>query len=106
MSLTLQLDNYERIMSDPTPDDENADGQNLDDDTALALAEAAAKRAAQKEDLAQLRLEHRQIDKNIEALILTGAVDMLKIRRMKKVKLAIKDKIAYLEDILTPDIIA
>ena len=36
----------------------------------------------------------------------TGVNDMLKIKRMKKVKLAMKDKIAFLENQITPDIIA
>jgi len=50
--------------------------------------------------------EHRRIDQEIAALIETGAVDVLKIRRMKKVKLSMKDQISYLENQLTPDIIA
>ena len=56
--------------------------------------------------LAALRLEHRAIDREIDALVETGVADMLKIRRMKKVKLALKDRIRVLEDELTPDIIA
>lgn len=56
--------------------------------------------------LANLREEHRRINQEVDALTLTGVTDMLKIKRMKKVKLSIKDQIAYLENILTPDIIA
>lgn len=56
--------------------------------------------------LAQFKTEHRRIDQEIEALIETGVGDMLKIKRMKKIKLSIKDQIAYLENQLTPDIIA
>jgi hypothetical protein len=56
--------------------------------------------------LLRLKEEHRRIDQEIEALIETGVADMLKIRRMKKVKLSMKDQIAYLENQLTPDIIA
>ncbi len=56
--------------------------------------------------LKRLRVEHRRIDKEIEALIQNGAADMLKIKRMKKIKLSIKDQIVYLENQLTPDIIA
>ena len=56
--------------------------------------------------LETLRLEHRRIDTEIKAMIETGVSDMLKIGRMKKVKLALKDKIAYLENQITPDIIA
>ena len=59
-----------------------------------------------REELDRLRLEHRRIDHEILALIETGVNDILKIRRMKKVKLAMKDRIVYLENQLTPDIIA
>ena len=50
--------------------------------------------------------EHRRIDIEIKALIETGVPDMPKLKRMKKVKLSIKDQIVYLENQLTPDIIA
>jgi len=56
--------------------------------------------------LAELRVEHRRIDNEIIALRETGAVDMLKVGRMKKIKLSIKDQITYIENQLTPDIIA
>jgi len=56
--------------------------------------------------LVQLKTEHRSIDTEISALIETGAVDMLKIGRMKKIKLSLKDRISYVENQLTPDIIA
>lgn len=59
-----------------------------------------------QQQLKQLRDEHRQLDNEIRALRETGAVDMLKIGRMKKVKLRLKDRIAAIEDSLTPDIIA
>jgi len=56
--------------------------------------------------LGDLKLEHRRIDTEITALIDMGAIDMLKIGRMKKIKLSIKDQMSYLENQLTPDIIA
>ncbi len=56
--------------------------------------------------LKQLKSDHRRIDEEIIALRDIGTVDMLKIGRMKKIKLALKDKIALVEDKLTPDIIA
>ena len=61
---------------------------------------------ALKLELKQLREQHRQLDTEIHALRETGAVDMLKTGRMKKIKLKLKDRIAALEDSLTPDIIA
>jgi len=56
--------------------------------------------------LARLKSDHRAVDNEIKALIETGVMDMLKIRRMKKFKLAMKDKITFIENQLTPDIIA
>ncbi|PHS39706.1 MAG: DUF465 domain-containing protein [Robiginitomaculum sp.] len=56
--------------------------------------------------LQQLKTDHRRIDAQISALRDTGAVDMLKIGRMKKIKLILKDKIANIQDRLIPDIIA
>ena len=63
-------------------------------------------KAALKLELRQLRERHRQLDTEIHALRETGAVDMLKLGRMKKIKLKLKDQIASIEDSLTPDIIA
>ncbi|WP_073327626.1 YdcH family protein [Wenxinia saemankumensis] len=54
-----------------------------------------------------LRREHRDLDEAIHALEARGpAADVLTIRRLKKQKLGLKDRIAQLEDRLTPDIIA
>jgi len=58
------------------------------------------------EMLSELKSEHRAIDNEIKAMAETGVTDMLKIKRMKKIKLSIKDKIAYIENQVTPDIIA
>jgi len=56
--------------------------------------------------LKRLKAGHRAIDNEISALAETGVMDMLKIKRMKKIKLSMKDKITFIEDQLTPDIIA
>jgi hypothetical protein len=57
-------------------------------------------------ELGRLREEHRDLDMAIEMLehMVTG--DQLQIQRLKKRKLALKDRISYLEDQITPDIIA
>ena len=55
--------------------------------------------------VARLRQEHEDYDAAINAMIQTGC-DMLRIQRMKKKKLALKDKISKLEDQIIPDIIA
>lgn len=53
-----------------------------------------------------LRREHRDLDEAIEALHARGSADMLTIKRLKKQKLGLKDRIAQLEDRILPDIIA
>lgn len=53
-----------------------------------------------------LRREHRDLDEAIEALHEREFADMLTIKRLKKQKLALKDRIAQLEDRILPDIIA
>ena len=53
-----------------------------------------------------LRREHRDLDDAIEALQERILADQLTLRRLKKQKLGLKDRIQSLEDQLTPDIIA
>ncbi|MDP9836198.1 hypothetical protein J2T09_000940 [Neorhizobium huautlense] len=55
--------------------------------------------------LARLRQEHEDYDVAINAMIEVGA-EALRVQRMKKKKLAIKDKMTQLEDQILPDIIA
>lgn len=63
-------------------------------------------RAALHAELERLRAEHRDLNSAIEALIHLAAADRLQIQRLKKRKLVLRDKIALIEDQLTPDIIA
>ncbi len=56
--------------------------------------------------LMQLKLDHRDLDDAIAALREVGPIDQLQIARLKKRKLALKDRIIQLEDQLIPDIIA
>ncbi len=56
--------------------------------------------------LTQLRQEHRDLDEAIIALEAAAERDQLRLTRLKKRKLALKDKIVRLEDQLLPDIIA
>jgi len=53
-----------------------------------------------------LRREHRDLDEAIRALETASRGDHLTLRRLKKQKLVLKEKIAAIEDRLTPDIIA
>jgi hypothetical protein len=59
---------------------------------------------ALKARLTELREEHRTLDNDIAAM--TAGGDMIQIARLKKQKLVLKDQIQWLEDRLTPDIIA
>ena len=56
-------------------------------------------------EFARLKQEHLDFDAAINAMIAMGC-DALQIQRMKKKKLAVKDRLKNLEDKLIPDIIA
>jgi hypothetical protein len=56
--------------------------------------------------LARLMQEHRDLDAAIEALENAPGRDRLQIQRLKKRKLQLRDRITFIEDQLTPDIIA
>ncbi|MFN3276617.1 MAG: YdcH family protein [Paracoccus sp. (in: a-proteobacteria)] len=53
-----------------------------------------------------LRCEHRDLDEAIAALQDQQLTSSLALQRLKKQKLMLKDKIARIEDEITPDIIA
>ncbi len=59
-----------------------------------------------KAQLEQLRQEHRDLDAAIEALQAAPGADLLQVQRLKKRKLHLRDRISFIEDQLTPDIIA
>ncbi len=59
-----------------------------------------------RQELIRLRQEHRDLDAATDHLQSQGRADPLTIQRLKKRKLAIKDRIQHLEDRLVPDIIA
>ena len=56
--------------------------------------------------LATLRTEHRDLDAAIEALRQAVNMDQLRLARLKKRKLRLKDEIALLESRQVPDLIA
>ncbi|HBU96311.1 MULTISPECIES: YdcH family protein [Thalassospira] len=56
--------------------------------------------------LMSLREEHRDLDIAIEQMVVAPHHDQLRLGRMKKRKLALKDEIRYVESQLVPDIIA
>lgn len=61
---------------------------------------------ALKRRLSELQSEHRDLDDEVRALTMCGVVDQLKVMRLKRRKLVLKDEIFRIEDILNPDIIA
>jgi hypothetical protein len=65
-----------------------------------------AERNAIRLEFERLKLEHKDLEDAIDALLAVGAVDQLQIQRLKKRKLLLRDRVAFLEDQLTPDIIA
>ena len=54
--------------------------------------------------LLELRSEHRDLDEIIHEMIDSNHPDQLKIKRLKKRKLRLKDSILRLESLLIPDI--
>jgi hypothetical protein len=54
--------------------------------------------------IAELKLEHRDLDDVVQRLMQTPVQDQLQLQRLKKRKLLVKDQIAILERQLTPDI--
>lgn len=59
--------------------------------------------AATAQKLAELKLEHRDLDLTIEQLAADAAADEMTLKRLKKRKLWLKDCIARLESALIPD---
>lgn len=72
------------------------DGLKLDADQEEAL----------REKLQQLQQQHRDLDAAIESLQLNPTGDQLQVRRLKKMKLELKDRMQKIETALIPDIIA
>ena len=71
-------------------------GRRLSEDEEIAI----------RRELADLHQEHRDLDVAIIALSQSASPDNIQIQRMKKRKLALKDRITSLGDRLLPDIIA
>lgn len=56
--------------------------------------------------LEQLKTEHRDLDVVIQQLTDSVPVDFLRLQRLKKRKLFLKDSILKIESMMVPDIIA
>ena len=61
-------------------------------------------RPAYEARLAELKLEHRDLDTAIHRLAAGPLIDELALKRMKKRKLLLKDQITLIERQLDPDV--
>jgi hypothetical protein len=59
-----------------------------------------------REELERLRQKHRELADTIDRLAATDRIDPVQLQLLKKQKLALKDRIAEVENRLLPDIIA
>lgn len=57
-----------------------------------------------RERLTELRIEHRDLDEAISLLDESLHADQLRLRRLKKRKLMLKDTMARIESMLIPDL--
>lgn len=83
-----------------TADGISEDGaREMDDGTALEDVRL-------RRELHRLEQEHRDLDSAIDALLRGGMADAMQVRRLKKRKLQLRDRIQAVRDALLPDIIA
>jgi hypothetical protein len=78
-------------------------------DRAPGATKAAMTQEEERElraQLARLQQEHRDLDAAIAALQESPGSDLIQVQRLKKRKLHLRDRITFIEDQLTPDIIA
>ncbi len=71
---------------------------------AMRLNEAEKERL--RVQLEEMKCEHRDLDDVIARVTETAPFDQLKVQRLKKRKLSLKDEILRVEGLLLPDIIA
>ncbi|MBP7422914.1 MAG: YdcH family protein [Sulfuritalea sp.] len=69
----------------------------------MAANEAPETPEALRAKLVELRVEHRDLDEAIDRLTQAPPEDDLMLRRLKKRKLMIKDRMSALERLLDPD---
>ncbi|MEQ1708205.1 MAG: DUF465 domain-containing protein [Terricaulis sp.] len=75
------------------------------DDDGFDINDTPEKRAL-KARVIELREQHRALDSAIAALQEQNNGDTLQVARLKRSKLVLRDQIQWIEDRLTPDIIA
>ena len=87
------------------PNTAKKQAMDADDGDSFDIVDTPEKRAL-KSRLVELREEHRALDNAIFALQEQSGGDALQLARLKKRKLVLRDQIQWIEDRLTPDIIA
>jgi hypothetical protein len=70
------------------------------------MSGSTADRDAMRKQLEDLRAEHRDLDDVIARVVEQVPFDQLRVQRLKKRKLMLRDQIQKLESELLPDIIA
>lgn len=78
---------------------------DADDSDGFDASDTPEKRALRAR-LVELKEQHRELDVAIDALQEQAKGDALQLARLKKRKLVLRDQIQWIEDRLTPDIIA
>ena len=68
--------------------------------------DTAEKQAKLRKKLEQLTMEHNDLDSVIGEMIANPLTDMVRLQRLKKRKLSVKDEIRDIQRRLLPDIIA
>ena len=62
--------------------------------------------AALRQRISELQMEHRDLDDAIARLVENPLPDRLRLQRLKKRKLLLKDQLTHLERQLDPDVLA
>ena len=70
------------------------------------MSEAGRWPTDRRTEIAALRREHQALDDTVRAMESQPSPDQLQVLRVKKRKLALRNRIAALEDRITPDLIA
>ena len=96
---------HRRCVSIPDPAAEHNQGRLYPSVRQVAMTESLQWPEIERR-LAELRAAHRALDERINQLMEEGYRNQLELQRLKKQKLALRDRIMRLESDRLPDIIA
>jgi hypothetical protein len=94
------------VQSGATPGGPSAEKPRFRGLSATRVAMTKEEERELRAQLARLQQEHRDLDAAIVALQDSPGSDLIQVQRLKKRKLQLRDRITFIEDQLTPDIIA